>query len=39
MRLNDGQLFPIPVMLPISRKLCKNIKKNSEIFLFFNKKK
>lgn len=39
MRLRNGHLFPIPIMLPVSKKFSKRLKKNSEIFFFYNDKK
>ena len=39
MRLFNGKIFPIPVLLPISENLAKNLKKSQEIDLVFNKKK
>ena len=39
MRLSNGKLFPIPIMLPASKRFCKTLKKNSELILLFNKKK
>ena len=39
MRLFDGRIFPIPVLLPISEKLINNFKKSQEISLIYNKEK
>lgn len=39
MRLKNGKLFPIPILLPASKNFCKNLKKNSKLTLFYNKKK
>ena len=39
MRLDNGELFPIPVLLPITKELFNNLKTNCEIKLFYNKKK
>ena len=39
MRLFNGKIFPVPVLLPISKILIKNLKKSQEIDLVFNKKK
>ena len=37
MRLRNGKLFPIPIMLPASKRFCKTLKKNSELILFYKK--
>ena len=39
MRLNNGKLFPVPVLLPITKQLFNNLKMNSELILFYNNKK
>ncbi len=39
MRLANGRLFPLPILLPISAIEAESIKLNDEIFLYYNKKK
>ena len=39
MRLSNGILFPIPILLPISDIAAKSIKLNDEISLYYKKKK
>ncbi len=39
MRLNNGNLFPIPILLPLSEGSEKKIKLNTEVFLFFEGRK
>ena len=39
MRLSNGKLFPIPIILPLSKNLSKNLKQNMELFLYYNNKK
>lgn len=39
MRLNNGQLFPIPILLPITKYIYDNVKKQTELILYYNSKK
>ena len=39
MRLSNGILFPLPILLPISNIEARSIKLNDEVFLFYKKKK
>ncbi len=39
MRLSNGILFPLPILLPISTIAARSIKLNDEVFLFYKKKK
>ena len=39
MRLSNGILFPLPILLPISNIAARSIKLNDEVLLFYKKKK
>ena len=39
MRLSNGKIFPVPVMLPVSKTIVGNLKKFQEVDLVFNEKK
>ena len=39
MRLANGRLFPLPILLPISNIQARSIKLNDEVYLYYNKKK
>ena len=39
MRLADGRLFPLPILLPISNNQARSIKLNDEVYLYYNKEK
>ena len=38
MRLSNGRLFPLPILLPITKNMADNIKINEEVFLYYRKK-
>ena len=39
MRLANGRLFPLPILLPITQKQARSIKLNDEVYLYYNKNK